>query len=201
MQKKSQFVFLAVVAVAAGFSMAAPGGRRSRTPEPVSILTPVEIEDLQFMREEEKLARDVYTAFYAEWGNNIFTNIARSEQSHTDAILNLLNRYQLEDPVLDVGLFSDPELQVLFDSLVGQGRQSALDALRVGALIEEVDMKDIAEAMERTDDELILRTYSRLMAGSENHLRAFVRNIERLTGEAYVAQWIFQEEVDAILGR
>lgn len=201
MQKKLQGVFLVAVAAAAGFSTAAPTGRRSRIPEPVPVLTAVEIEDIQFMREEEKLARDVYAAFYAQWGNNVFANIARSEQSHTDSILNILNRYRLEDPVLDAGLFSDPELQALFDSLVGRGMQSALDALRAGALIEEVDMKDIAEAMEHTDNELILRTYSRLMAGSENHLWAFVRTIESLTGEVYVAQWLSQEEIDAVLGR
>ena len=78
---------------------------------------------------------------------------------------------------------------------------SPLDALMVGALIEEVDMEDIVDAIERTDKADIQNVYGNLLAGSENHLRAFVRNIENLTGETYVAQWLTQEEVDAFLGR
>jgi len=140
-------------------------------------------------------------AFYAEWGVSVFNNIARSEQSHTDAILRLMTKYGVADPALDVGQFSDPELQDLFDTLISGGSQSPLDALMVGALIEEVDMEDIAAAMERTSQTTILKVYTNLMAGSKKHLRAFVSNIELITGEPYVAQWISQDEVDAILGR
>jgi len=53
------------------------------------VLTEVEIEGLLFMREEEKLAGDVYRYFYDLWGNNIFQNIARSEDTHTNAVLDL----------------------------------------------------------------------------------------------------------------
>jgi len=56
-------------------------------------------------------------------------------------------------------------------------------------------------AMERTDKADILAVYGNLLAGSETHMNAFVRNIEAITGETYVAQWISQEEVDVILGR
>ena len=164
-------------------------------------ITEAEAGDLTFMREEEKLAHNVYTTLFAEWGKVVFDQIAASEQKHMEAVLGLLNKYGLKDPAKNFGQFSDPELQVLFDQLVGTGLQSELDALYVGALIEEVDMEDIVHAMERTEKSDILNVYGNLLAGSENHLRFFVKNIEAATGESYAAQWITQTEVDTILGR
>ncbi|MDF7807415.1 DUF2202 domain-containing protein [Pontiellaceae bacterium B12219] len=176
-------------------------GKGNNNPTPVTILTQQEADGLLFMREEEKLARDVYITLYAEWGNRVFDTISQAEQKHMDSMLGLLNTYGLADPVLEFGYFADQDLQALFDSLVTTGLQSQLDALMVGALIEEVDIEDIVDAMDRTDKTDILNVYGRLLAGSENHLNAFVRNIESITGETYVAQWISQEEVDEILGR
>jgi len=176
-------------------------GKGGGAPAPAPVLTQAEADDLLFMREEEKLARDVYITLYAEWGNRVFDNIAQSEQTHMDAVLGLLNTYGLTDPALGFGYFADADLQALFDSLVTTGMQSQLDALMVGALIEEVDMEDLVDAMARTDRADIVNVYGNLLAGSENHLNAFVRNIESITDEPYVAQWISQEEVDEILGR
>jgi hypothetical protein len=176
-------------------------GMGNNKPTPVPVLSQQEADDLLFMREEEKLARDVYITLYAEWGNAVFDHISQSEQKHMDKILGLLNNYGLQDPALGFGSFADHELQELFDALVTTGLQSQLDALMVGALIEEVDMEDIVDAMARTDEADILNVYGNLLAGSENHLNAFVKNIEFITGEAYAAQWISQEEVDALLGR
>ncbi len=182
-------------------SAMAKRGRGGRKPAPVPALSNAEANDLLFMREEEKLARDVYITLYAEWGVRVFDNISQSEQTHMDKILDLLDKYGLEDPALGFGKFADEELQKLFDTLIEAGLLSKLDALMVGALIEEVDMEDIVDAMERTDEADILTVYGNLLAGSENHMNAFVKNIEAITGETYVAQWISQEEVDAILGR
>jgi hypothetical protein len=161
----------------------------------------VEADDLLFMREEEKLARDVYITLFSKWKLRPFSNISRSEQRHMDAILNLLKKYKLTDPVKEDGEFSNSELQELYDSLIATGLQSKLDAVKVGALIEDVDMKDIVDAMKRTDKADILQVYGTLLSGSKNHLNAFVRQVENITGTPYVAQWISQEEVDAILGR
>jgi hypothetical protein len=164
-------------------------------------LTEAEAHDLLFMREEEKLARDVYVSLYEKWGVRVFNNIPKSEQLHMDAILSLLNTYGLADPVLESGLFSDPDLQSLYDTLLANGQQSKLDALMVGALIEEVDIEDIELAILRTDKSDLISVYMNLIKGSENHLNAFVRNIEAITGTPYVAQKISQEKVDKILER
>ncbi len=61
-------------------------------------LTEAEVEGLLYMREEEKLAHDVYVTLYGIWGTPVFQNIANSEQTHTEAVKNLLDIYGLEDP-------------------------------------------------------------------------------------------------------
>jgi hypothetical protein len=164
-------------------------------------LTAEEKNDLAFMREEEKLARDVYLTLYDIWGTPVFANIATSEQQHMDAILNLLNTYRLPDPAAGnlVGEFVNEELQALYDALIARGKQSALDALVVGGVIEETDIEDLNAAMATSRLSNIDKVYQNLLNGSYNHLRAFARNIESLTGQPYVAQVVSQDIVDSIL--
>ena len=54
----------------------------SATPVVAASLTESEIQDLVFIREEEKLARDVYDALRLRWGSRVFSNIESSEQTH-----------------------------------------------------------------------------------------------------------------------
>ena len=68
------------------------------TSQAQSVLTEAEQNDLQFMREEEKLSRDVYNRLFEIWGSPLFSSIAISEQRHMDAVLNLLNKYTISDP-------------------------------------------------------------------------------------------------------
>lgn len=163
-----------------------------------------EINDLLFMREEEKLARDTYLTFYELYDNlTVFSNIASSEQKHMDAMLKLLKKYDLPDPAAgnEIGEFTNTDLQTLYDdTLIPLGEASGLGALKVGGLIEEKDMKDINAAIERSQQDDIDAVYATLLCGSRNHLRAFAQNIETVTGEPYVAQLLTQAEVDAILG-
>lgn len=167
----------------------------------VSPLSPAEAASLSFMREEEKLAHDVYVTLYNQWGVQVFTNIAASEQTHTDAIATLLARYGLSDPTVGnaLGEFTDPALQALYDQLVAQGSLSLADALKVGAAIEEIDILDLEERIAETTHADIKLAYSNLMAGSENHLRAFVSTLERQTGESYTPQYMDQADYDAII--
>ena len=160
-----------------------------------------EIAGLLFMREEEKLARDVYLTLYDQWGVSVFQNISGSEQTHMDAVLGLLNQYNLADPAAgnEIGQFTDPALQALYDQLIAEGSQSVADALAVGAAIEEIDILDLDECMAQTDNADILLVYRQLEAGSENHLRAFVTNLERQTGVTYQPQYMTQAQYDAII--
>jgi len=139
---------------------------------------------LQFMREEEKLARDVYVYLNAFWGEdtNTFSNISESEQQHTDAVAGLLAKYAVRDLALpDPGKFTNPDLQALYDELVKIGAVSLEDALNVGVAIEEKDITDInaaiVEAVGYTD---IVQVYTNLVAGSARHLDGFLRALDAL---------------------
>jgi hypothetical protein len=139
-------------------------------------LTAQEKEDLLYMYEEERLARDIYTALAGQWNVPIFSNIAASEQTHMNAVELLISAYDLELPESsESGGYAFEELELLYRDLVLQGSISLEQALAVGAAIEELDIADLEERMERTDKEDILITYERLHRGSINHLRAFTR--------------------------
>jgi len=145
-------------------------------------LSPEEADGLKFIREEEKLARDVYNALYAKWGIGVFNNIAQSEQRHTDAIKLLIDKYELDDPVENdiPGEFVNEDLQNLYNTLISKRDLSLVDALLVGALIEEVDIIDIQKEIDdHVDNEDIAIVYDNLISGSYNHLRAFVKNLSR----------------------
>ncbi len=153
-------------------------------------LSEVEADGLSFMREEEKLARDIFLMLYEQWGIRIFQNIAGAEETHMSAVADLLDRYGLPDPAADtaVGVFTNPELQALYDQLKEEGSQSLADALRVGALVEEVDIIDLETYIAQTDNEDVLLVYQNLLKGSYNHLRSFTSTLERQTGEIYQLQ-------------
>lgn len=167
---------------------------------PAGELSDEEAASLLFMREEEKLARDVYNALYAVWGQATFSNIAASEQAHMDEIKLLLERYGLADLALEAGVFSDPDLQALYDRLVAQGSLSIAEALKVGGAIEEIDILDLQERLAQTDNADLQQVYNHLMSGSYNHLNAFASALQTQTGETYQPQYLSAEAYAAILG-
>lgn len=175
------------------------GWRHGGQENPADALSVQEADQLRYLREEEKLTRDVYDRMYQVWGLPIFDNISSAEQRHMDAVLQVISKYGLSDPAyLYSGQFNDEELQVLYDILEAQGRASQLDALLVGGLIEEVDMQDLNEMLSATNNETLINLYEKLLCGSRNHLRTFVRQIES-RGTVYQAQVLDQDEVDAIV--
>jgi|GEM_PF-280096 len=163
-------------------------------------ISQAEKDGLLFMREEEKLARDVYMTLYEKWGLPIFANIAQSEQTHTEAVRSLLVKYDIADPVIDdsVGVFVNSELQKLYDDLTAQGLGSPEGALTVGAIIEDLDISDLEVQIGLTDNEDIALVYENLLRGSRNHLRAFTRQLA-MNGESYEPQYISHSEYDEII--
>lgn len=154
-----------------------------------ALLSTSEIAALAYLREEEKVARDLYLAFYDIYGLSIFQNIARSEQQHMDAVLNLINLYGLSDPAAGqaAGEFSNADLQALYDSLLAQGSVSVVDALKVGALVEETDILDLQEALTETSDSGIQRVFGSLLRGSYNHLASYTQTLS-VYGVSYTPQ-------------
>ena len=168
-------------------------------------LTKAEEATLLWMREEEKLARDVYLTLYDTWheesGASILSNIAKSEQSHMDAVLKKIESYGLDDSATsEIGQFNDPEVQVLYDELVEQGLQSYISALEVGREIEVLDISDINAAIEETNKLDLQTTYESLLEGSRNHLRAFAGQLDELVpDEEYESLYIDQDLYEAII--
>lgn len=140
----------------------------------------VEISELLFMREEEKLARDVNQEFYDMYAIPVFLNISKSEQQHTNAVLSLITKYNLEDPITNDtrGIFINSDLLKMYNDLIELGNDDIIEALKAGALIEETDIIDLEEAIEKTDNEDISTIYTNLRNASYNHLKAFVAQLK-----------------------
>ncbi len=167
---------------------------------PKQTLDENEIAGILKMRQEEKLARDVYETLYNKWGLKVFSNIAKSEQTHMDAVKALIEKYGLEDPDTSdtIGVFKDSEFTDLYNNLVNTGDTSIVDALKVGATIEDLDIKDLDELIGKTDNDDIEYVYNMLRSGSYNHLKAFVNNLKNY-GETYTPQYISEDEFNEIL--
>lgn len=183
---------------------AAPSPAAATAPEeqvamiPTRTLTAEEVAGLLWMREEEKLARDVYLALADVWDAQVFSNIARSEQAHMDQMETLLDTYGLQDPAAGnpAGVFTDPAIQALYDELLASGRTSLVEALKVGATIEDLDIVDLQKRATDTPD--IAQVYANLEMGSRNHLRAFITNLER-QGATYTPSYLSQADFDEIV--
>ncbi|MCA9304435.1 MAG: DUF2202 domain-containing protein [Phycisphaerales bacterium] len=166
---------------------------------PVVMASPELASWLLHMREEEKIARDVYRTLGQLWGVNVFSNITSSEQNHMNSMASMLDRYGLPDPVVDdsTGVFTNPAFAELYTLLVERGSESLMEGYKVGAKIEELDIVDLREAIVGAQDPVLISVYENLLRGSRNHLRAFARQIYN-NGGTYEAEHLTQEEFDEI---
>lgn len=164
-------------------------------------LSEQEKNDLVFIREEEKLARDFYKAMFDKWKQRSFDNISKSEQFHMDAIKILIDRYKLDDPVgnNNNGIFKDSTLQELYNNLIKEGSISLENALKIGAKVEEIDIKDLKKSINNTKLDDLKLVYDSLMSASENHLRAFVSNFNKFSKTKYEQQILSKEEFESIV--
>lgn len=168
-------------------------------------LTEAEIAHVLYMRQEEKLARDVYITFDEVWLADVFARITGSEQRHMDAMGRIIAIQELVDPVTDdtVGAFTktgdeDTDFAQLYADLTAAGEPSYVDALRTGAYIEELDILDLLACLEHVENEYLARVFGNLMRGSRNHLRAFVAALQA-EGETYTPQLMEQAQYDEIV--
>ena len=163
-------------------------------------LSAAESTGLQFMREEETLAHDVYVALGKKWELRMFDNISAAEQRHMDAVGSLIDAYRLADPLdkRQPGAFQNKELQKLHDQLVAAGSESLVAALKAGAEIEELDIKDLQDRMDATGNASLLAVYGNLQRASRNHLRAFTGQLES-RGETYRPTHLSRRAYKAIL--
>jgi hypothetical protein len=155
-----------------------PGTATAHVPsDPSRPLTAADAAGLQFMREEEKLARDVYTLFGDTSTVRAFDNIARSETKHMAAVKRLMDIYSVPDPVgaNGPGVFTDVVFASLYQGLTAQGQLSQAGALRAGITVENKDIEDLQVRIAATDRADLKAVYGNLLRASRNHLRAFNR--------------------------
>lgn len=162
-------------------------------------LLPEEVEGLMLMREEEKMAHDVYSSFYDKFGLRVFANIANSESKHMEAVLWLINSYKLTDPASnELGVFENADIQNLYNKFMAEG-VNEVEALKIGAFIEEYDIADLEKLISETGNMYIVRVYTNLLNGSKNHLRAFVKNLSS-RNVVYQPSILSQTEYAEIIG-
>lgn len=162
-------------------------------------LSKAEKEGIQWMREEEKLAHDVYQFLNEIWEINVFSNISGAEIRHFNAIGYLVESFELEDPAFEEsGRFRSQELQSLYDSLTTRGSESLVAAVQVGAYIEELDIQDLKQLIDKTENETILPVYQNLLRASGNHLRAFTTQLAN-RNQSYVPSILSVADYQAIL--
>jgi hypothetical protein len=175
---------LAVVATALVLSVAGVAladSSEDATVAPAVTLSPHVEKHLVVLREEEKLARDVYTVLYARWGAEVFDKIAAAESRHMAAVEKLLDRYGIEDPVGSnpPGVFTNEKIQAAYTELVAKGMTSLDDAYRVGRAIEKADialLRDLLGDTNRRDVTFIARN---LLRASQDHLAVFTRLLNK----------------------
>jgi hypothetical protein len=167
---------------------------------PGSTLTPDETASLTFMIEEEKLAHDLSVELGDAWDLRVFVNIAGAETQHEADVRALMDAYGVDDPTSGTrtGEFVNPSLQDLYDSLLAKGLTSSTDALEVGALVEETDIADVRSR--ESTNVAIDQVFGVLESGSDNHLRAFTRTLDRL-GVNYEPQVLSSADVARIIGQ
>jgi len=142
--------------------------------------TTIEDNDMKFMVEEEKVARDAYEFLANLWNLKVFNNIKHSEQRHINMIQDLLNKNNIDFKVSTKrGVFYNNDLQTLYDDLIKKGSKSIYDALEVGKLVEEKDIKDLEEAIKNSENDEAKQVYSNLLKASQNHLKAFNKQLSK----------------------
>lgn len=171
------------------------------TPVSNNTLSQNELETLLFTREEEKLAHDVYSYAFEKYGRAMFQNIANSESQHISSLLALMNAYKITDPIdgsSSLGQFLDPVIKDLYFELTSRVDLSLEEAIKVGLLIEDMDINDLEMGISETSHGDIANVYSKLKCGSENHLRSFYSQAS-LLGITYTPDYITQAYFDSIV--
>ncbi|MDP3912892.1 MAG: DUF2202 domain-containing protein [Bacteroidota bacterium] len=148
-------------------------------------VTEAEAAGLLFMREEEKMARDVYSYLYLKYKLPVFNNISKSETAHMSSVLRLIAGFKITDNSNNnSGEFTDTQIAELYKQLITMGNVSVIDALKVGVLIEQTDIADLKNELLAVENASVKTVYSNLLKGSEAHLKAFTWNL-KIRGVVY----------------
>ncbi len=158
-----------------------------------------ESNGLAFIWEEEKTARDLYTALYERHGDTIFSDLERSEQNHMDRARAIMDQYGLATPGKDEqGIFENQTLQKIYEELLARGSASHEDALKTAATFEEISIIDLKKEINVMQAEDVKAMYQGLLAGSQKHLRSYASDLYDLKIK-YDPQYLERDEFEGIV--
>ncbi|HIP34154.1 MAG TPA: DUF2202 domain-containing protein [Bacteroidia bacterium] len=172
----------------------------------INELTESEKKAIIHMREEEKMARDIYRTLSKTTDSKVFVNIPISENKHMDVFHQLIDRYDLADPVIDeanIGTFTDPEFTKLFNTLVEKGKLSDKDAYEAGLMVEDLNMYNLLKYSSETEKADLKLAYDTLFKQSRHHMAAFNRQLEKVGGKytpTYITMEQFEEAINSQKG-
>lgn len=196
--KRKTILIVAFIAVSSIIAAFIPDSSLNSKFDPP--ITEEEKQSLVYVREEEKLAHDVYMKMLEKYNARVFSNIFDAEYRHMSFVKELLDTFKIEDPVKsnDAGSLTNADLSEVYSRLVEQGNLSLIDALKAGAEIEDMDIADLNKRMQLISNNEILMTFEYLKKGSENHLRAFMRNLSR-RGATYEPKFLSNSDFQKII--
>lgn len=174
-------------AIASGVALVIVGGGYAATSyaaTPTATASAELAEQLAFSREEERMARDLYAALAQTYdGATPFSKITTSEQRHYDAVGTLLTSYGIDDPSagLAPGRYADADLQALYDDWLAKGSSDNNAAYAVGVELEQRDIADLKATLDGSLPADVRTALERLLAGSENHLKAYTAAVNGTT--------------------
>jgi hypothetical protein len=154
---------------------------------------------LLLMRDEEKMAFDVYSFLDEKWDHQVFKNIKQSEARHGEFVKSQLEKYDIKDPYIEIaGKYVNADIQKLYQELISRGSNSIKDAFTVGAIIEDRDIYDLDKLLSGTKNDDLHEMYQTLIRGSRNHMRAFSRQLA-LLDHSYTPAFITKDMYETII--
>ncbi len=154
-------------------------------PLSVDSLTAEEFHDLRALREGQKVMRDLYAVWQGRWKTPLFGNFAAAEQTHMDAMLRLLMRHQMNDPVVSkpLGAFKDSTFVRLFDHSSTSAAKSLNDCYLVACSLEEADILSLDTCLLHSKAADLRLVFSVLQQASAMHLATLRSHLRRLKVE------------------
>src|SRR6476620_4362177 len=167
-------------------------------------LSPAETKALINLHDNQKLSLFVYDSLYAIWGINPFGNIRSAESQHVNFLDDVADNYALEletnEPGNSAATFTTPQAETIYQESISKGSLSVVDALKMGARLEEMSLQVLHNAKAVTIKSDLLHTFDILAMGSKNNLQAFNRRL-KMYGITYEPGFLEQKDFRNIINQ
>lgn len=159
-----------------------------------------EIEFQFALREDEKMARDLYTVFAAKYSTAPqIDRIAAAENSHIACVEAVLDYYEISYPAMTAaaGLFEDAKRQAIYNELADKSG-TLLEVYATMAAVEEESVSAYKSVQSEITNENIALVITNMIKASSNHLKAAVCQIIA-GGGTYTPLYLSAEEFGTIV--